>query len=429
MAIATRLAKGRFYYGWYIVGALFISSFSMASLNNSAPAFFLKPMTEELGWSRGFFSTAVWINTPISSLIAMVLWPIIDRHGARGVMMGGGLALGLGTMALSLVQAEWHFAVIKSIVMPLGSVGLGGVMATLVVPNWFVKKRGRVLAFTVMGQSLGAIVAPPLLTYLLSILYWRHAWIVTGLAIIVLNVIPAALFMRRRPEDLGLLPDGDSPRPQDDTVKTILNPEVTWSRREILRAPTFWLVAFASPLGLLGMMVIGQHLIPYLTDPEINFSREKAAVIMMTISIVALTVKMPWGFIMERSPIRYSLAICFFSVGAGMALIALAGTNLAVIILAAVFLGIGRGGDIPLQGFLWAGYFGRSSQGKARSMAMPAQAFIYGPLGPILTGFVWDFTKTYRPIFPFYAIPSAIGVTLILLARHPQKPAQPVLIR
>ncbi len=390
-------------------------------MSSFVPGLFLKPMTEELQWSRGFFSTVVSLSQLASSPLAMLLWPLVDRRGARGVMIVCGLIWGVGIMALGLVQTQWHFVLVKTLIMPLGNVGVGLMMSMFVVTNWFIRKRGRVVAITAMGVSVGGIVTTPLTTYLITSIGWRHAWIVLGLMTIALNVIPAALFMRRRPEDLGLLPDGDSPGAKASREASQAKSEATWTRRQVLSTRTFWLMAFALPLGMMGMGVVNQHLVPYLTDPGINFTPQMAAWVMTTVSIAALTVKLPWGFLVERWPVRYCFALCYAFLGIGVALVVLGGANLIVLVAAAALLGMGWGGNPPLQGMLWADYFGRPSQGMARSLATPISS-VASPVAPILAGFVWDLTGNYRSIFSLFTITPVVAIVLILFARRPRDP-------
>ncbi len=416
MAMAARLSRGRVYYGWYIVAALFISSTATTSF---VPAVFLKPMTQDLGWSRGFFSTAVALSGLMTSPLSMVLWPIVDRRGARGVMLVSGLILGFGTMALGLVQDRWHFFLIKTLLMPFGQVGVGPMMSMMVVPNWFVRKRGRAMAIAAMGMSVGSIFLPPLATFLIGALGWRQAWMVMGLIILVVLLTPVLLFLRRRPEDMGLLPDGDLAPATTAAGKPPPTIDVTWTRREALRNRTFWLLAFAIPLGMMGMGVVNQHFVAYLTD--MKYSPQSAAFIFSAVSVASLSIKLPWGFLMERVRPRFLYATAFALVGLGLIILVLAGADKGVLVLAAVVLGIGWGGNIPLQGFIYASYFGRQSQGKMRSLASPLTS-ISGPLGPILAGFVWDTTGSYHGIFTAYVGTAAVGVLLMLLTRPPVKP-------
>lgn len=424
MGVAERLAKGRFYYGWYLVAIFFISSFLSAGLNTEVLSFFLKPMTQELSWSRGFYSSVVWMGTVIGTPLALVLLPMVDRKGARGVMLVCGAVMGIGVAAQGLVHSEWQFILIRGIIIPLGSVGTGAMMGMLVVSTWFIKKRGRALGWTTMGLASAGVIFPPVATSMISHLGWRGSWMVLGLASLVLNVAMAWFFVRRRPEDMGLLPDGEPAGAQGQGKTGTGATEAAWSRREILRTPAFWVLSLAIPFGFLGFQVIKQHLIPYLTDPGIGFTGERAASIFVLVSLVSLLSKIPWGFVMERVTTIYCFSVCFALFGAGMAVLALSGSNVTGLYAGAILLGLGWGGSLPLQGMVWASYYGRGSQGMARSLATPV-ANLSGPLGPILAGFVWDLTGDYQTIFAAYAAPSLLCLFVILLARRPAKKPLP----
>ncbi len=423
MALAQALARRRIYYGWYIVGVVFVSGFLGAALNTDAPGFFIKPMTQDLGWSRGFFSTAVYMSTILASPLSMVLWPLVDRGKARPVMLVSGIVLGVGTMTLGLVTERWHFLLIKSLVIPFGTAGMGGMMGTLVLPIWFIKKRGRALAFGAMGLSLAGIITPPVATFLLSTVGWRQAWVILGAFALVLNVVLVSLIMRGRPEEVGLLPDGVQPANQAGSRPAQLpQVEVPWTRSDILRSPTFYLLAFAIPLGFLGFSVVKQHLPAYLTDAEMGFSLRTATLVLMTVSLVSLAIKVPAGFIMEKVPPRYCYAAALLFFGAGMGLLALGGPNRLPMFLGAGLVGAGWGINTPLTGLIFASYFGRTSQGLARGLATPVSAALTGPLGPVLAGIVWDITGTYRNVLMLYMATPVLAIILVLLAHPPKRP-------
>lgn len=239
-----------------------------------------------------------------------------------------------------------------------------------------------------------------------------------GLIILALQMTPVALILKRRPEDMGLLPDGDTATPATVSGRPAHAAEAAWSRREALRNRAFWLLAFAVPLGMMGMGVVNQHFVAYLTD--MKFSPQTAALMFSAVSMTSLSIKLPWGFLMDRIRPRFLYATAFTFVGLGLVVLVLAGANAVVLVLAAVILGVGWGGNIPLQGFIYASYFGRGSQGTVRSLASPVTS-LSGPLGPILAGVVWDMTGTYRGIFAAYVGTAALGILLVLMARPPVK--------
>ena len=418
MALATVLARRRLYYGWYIVAVAFLVNFVSLGINASAVGVFIKPMTEELGWSRGFFSLAVTLGSLIAAPLALAIGPIVDRRGARGMMLLGGFVIGAGTIALGFVHAQWQFLLLRTVLAPLAMAGLGQLATQVTVSNWFIKKRGRALGITIAGSPAGGMVTVLLATYLISALDWRRAWMVLGVVAWALILPATAIFMKRRPEDLGLLPDGEPPDIGAGPQKPAPPPEVTWTRREAMRTPALWLLAFGFPLGFLAATTLTQHLIPYLTD--IHLSRETAAFMMTLIFVTSMAVKPIAGIVAERVPPKHILAYMYALLGAGIGLLLMVGANKVALYFIVTFLGTAWGGIVVLQALLWANYFGRPSLGLVQSLAMPVSAAL-SPLGPVLAGYVWDITGSYRVIFTAYIAAEALAVVLVLLARPPRK--------
>ncbi len=419
MALAAALARGRIYYGWYIAAVAFLVNFITLGMNSYSPATFLKPMTEDLGWSRGFFSLAVSLSGLVSAPLALLVGPMVDRKGGRTFMLVGGIIMGATMIALGFVHAKWQFIALRSLLAPLAMAGVGQLVTQVTVSNWFIKKRGRALAILAMGMSSGAMIAPLLSTFLISAVGWRHAWMVLGL-ICWIPLAPVVLLMKRRPEDMGLSPDGVAPEASRGTGRLPASPEVTWTRREAVRTGAFWLFTLVFPLGMLGSSAIVSHLYPYLADT--GFTLKTVALMTMTLSLTALCVKPAWGFIAERVPPRYCLAVAFLLIGAGLGLLVVAAPHKLALYLSIVFLGTFYGATIPLQALLWANYFGRMSLGRVQSLSMPISS-LFNPIGPVLAGFMWDVTGSYRSIFTAYIGTQSLAALLILWARPPKKAA------
>src|SRR3990170_3226953 len=119
MALVRTLSRRRLFYGWYIVALAFLAQFVNwgQTINLSV---FLKPMAQELGWSRAWFMGVQAQGTLITGGLAPVVGPALDRHGGRWVMLGGGLVIGAGLMAVSLVQELWHFYLLRGVVVTTG---------------------------------------------------------------------------------------------------------------------------------------------------------------------------------------------------------------------------------------------------------------------------------------------------------------------
>ncbi len=421
MVLAARLSTSRIYYGWYIVGLIFITNMTFGGIGNFSPPMFLKPMTQELEWSRTFYSMTISLGAMVASPMALFLGPLIDRRGARIPMLAGGVMLGAGLIILGFVHTQWQFILVRGMLVPLGIMALAQVTPTVVVANWFIRKRGRAMAVTTMGMALGSTLIGPTATFLIGALGWRQAWMVLGVAAWFLVIPPVALLMKRRPEDIGLLPDGDATGPRARQGRPSTHAEVTWTRREAMRQPTLWLLAVAYPVGIVGMGAVNAHIYPYLTD--IKFTPQTAALITMSISLVSLLIKPPWGFLAERVQPRYCLMGAFLLISAGMTLLVLAGSSRTGLFVAAAVMGLGWGGCILLGGLLWANYFGRMTLGRVQSIASPIQS-AFGPVGPIVAARVYDVTGSYERIFTVFIGTTLLAAFLLLLTRPPVKREQ-----
>jgi MFS family permease len=139
-----------------------------------------------------------------------LIGPLIDRRGGRELMVVGALITGAGLAAIGLVQTLWRFYLVRGLVVSVGMLCMGSLVVNVVLANWFVRLRGRAVAFAAMGVSVAAIVLPPLTQWSIEQFGWRATWGILGARVILLVTAPAALIMRWRPEDMGLHPDGDS---------------------------------------------------------------------------------------------------------------------------------------------------------------------------------------------------------------------------
>jgi len=424
LAIAARLARHRLYYGWYIAGLVFASNMAAAGLGSGTSGMFIKPMTQDLGWSRTFFATTVSVSMILASPLSLFIGPLIDRRGARLPMMVGGFLLGAGLIAMGFVESRWQFLLVRALLVTLGLTALSQLAPSVAVANWFVKKRGRVMAITTMGLTTGFFIMTPVSAFLIEELGWRSAWTVLGLVAWALVLAPVALLMRRRPEDVGLLPDGES-GDMKATGRPTVRVETTWTRKEAMGTRTFWLAALALPIGAMTVDGILVHLFAYLTD--MDFSTQTATLVVMALYAGALAVKIPIGFIAERVPVRYCTAAIFVLIGVGIALLPVAGGNKPALFVTAFLIGLGWGGQPPMQGLTWANYYGRMSQGRVQSVAQPVSA-VLRPLGAVLAGYTYDRTGSYEGIFMVFVAIEVVAVVLALLALPPKKRDQAVAI-
>lgn len=415
--------RGRFYYGWVIVA---IGMLTLTSSAATAPPVFTQfnlPMTKEFGWSRTLYAGAFSVGTVGVALVSPIVGRLLDRYGSRPVITVGAFVLGGALLLLGTTQGLARFylgyALARSVSM--GVLGLG---VTTAIANWFIQKRGRTMALANMGRGLGASTMPLIAHFLILSAGWRRAWLVLGGLVWGLLILPAALFLRRRPEDMGLRPDGVAeapssayPTPGNPYPGPALGGETTWTLREAIKTPALWLLTLAELVRGLSAPGIGVHLKPYLMDRGLS-PTAAAGVVSLEAAFIGLG-GLAWGSLVEKLPIRHVMAAVLF-LNAGWVLLLLQVREPSLAFFIAVVYGLGLGGTFTLEAVIMANYFGRKSIGTIMGFIMPFQ-MAGTATGPLLSGIVYDLTGRYDAAFTIFALGWATSATAVFLARPPRK--------
>src|SRR6185295_8586857 len=303
----------KFYYGWYIVGVGILVNIAGTFAFSSTLSIFLKPITEELGVSRGAFSLIRTFEIGVAAMIVPLLGPWIDRHGGRGVLVLGVLMEGAGLLLSSQVQSFWQFALVRCSLVIAGEALLGSLVINVTIAQWFVRKRGRAMGIANLGTGIAKFSIPLLAASLFVLIGWRGTWAVFGIAAPLLVVVPALIFIRRSPEDIGLHPDGEppigspgsSPAQRDTSLasqRATLASDRVWTRAEALRLPTFWLLVITFGIASIGVAGLNLHIFSYVT--AIGYSPLIAASFMSTLALTQLGSTLVWGLLAQRFDIR-----------------------------------------------------------------------------------------------------------------------------
>jgi MFS family permease len=416
--LAQRLLPRSWFYGWVIVAVVMVCDFVQSQETFPILAIMLKPITEEFGWSRTAFVLPVAGGTVAGGFIGALLGPRIDRWGPRWVTAGAFAALGTLLMAMAWMQELWQYNALQVAARALTH-GVIGLTLVVVVPKWFVVQRGRAVALSGLGNRGGQFAMPPVALFLVRAAGWRWAALLQGAIVWVLAVLPAALLLRREPEDVGLLPDGMS-RAEWQRRQALASTggddlDVAVTPREALRSRAFYLLTLAgmgSPFAAAGLNL---HLFPYLTDSGIP---ETTAVAVVSTWLATNVVgSLLVGFLAERFTSR-RVTLWSYALAAGPVL-ALPFIHSAPAAFAyALVQGVGQGGSLALR-LLWADYFGRRHQGAIRGMTLPAQNVAIAS-GPITGALVFDLTGGYAQAFTAFGVSLLLACVAIFLARPPK---------
>ncbi len=420
--------KPRLYYGWYIVGVGILVNIAGTFAFSSTLSIFLKPITEELGVSRGAFSLIRTFEIGIAALIVPLLGPWIDRHGGRGVLVLGVVMEGTGLLLSSLVQSFWQFALVRCSLVIAGEALLGSLVINVTIAQWFVRNRGRAMGIANLGTGVAKLSIPLAAASLFVLVGWRYTWAIFGVVAPLLVVGPALVFIRRRPEDIGLLPDGDAVPSSAEEPSRPIHPvralrqriavaERSWTRAEALRLPTFWLLVFTFGIAGVGIAGLNLHIFSYVTD--IGYSPLIAASFMSTIALTQLGSTLLWGMLADRFDIRKVSCVQFLIQGIGL-VIAISSGEILFVYLGFFLYGTGLAGSFVLREVIWANLFGRASLGTVRGLSL-FFSHLFAASGAPFFGFLHDRTGSYHLSFTIFACALFTSSLLILLTRPPER--------
>ena len=414
----------RVYYGWAIVIATFVISFGEVPVFGPVLGVFILPMQEDLGWSRATIALGFTIGSISGSVTTFIIGSLLDRYGARIIVVSTGVVITIAMLGLSIMDQPWQFWTFFGIGRGAALAGIQ-VGTSVSIANWFIRKRGRALAIKGMGLRIGQATFPLIIFAIMAASSWRHAYLwLAGLTFICI-VVPSALYIRRRPEDMGLHPDGMAPDavPSEGTSNSSRPSrgrqegyEESWTIAEARKTRTLWLLVLFFFLAPFALGSINLHMVANFQDAGISPGLA-VSILSIYAATSSLTV-LPWGFLVERVHVRYAaMLMCVFQ-GMACVLIIVAKTYPMAVAFGLVF-GIGQAGWVVMQNLIFSDYFGRRHAGTIRGFTSPFR--ILGPFGPVFTGHVRDLTGSYTFAFQILTGFFVLMFVLLLLAVPPKK--------
>jgi sugar phosphate permease len=411
-----RLLAGRlpFYYGWVVLASLCCAGFSRQGLGIATLSIFVEPLAQEFGWTRTAISGAASLAGLLAAFVSPLIGPILDRQGSRFILCAAVLINGLLLLLLSLTPSLLIFYLLYGVARlnwasPF-DLGIYGALN-----NWFVARRTAASAVATLAQSAGLVAMPLIAQFAIVHDGWRAGWFVLGVVTLVVGFVPTWLFLVRRPEDLGLLPDRAVPALSDRAAAPPAEPR--FSRAQALRTPAFWLLLSYTVLVYPVQAGISLHQAPLMIERGLDST--VAATIVSFFSLMSAVATIVWGVIPRRVPIRYPMAVS----GLAMMMGALLMPNIASALngyVAAGLFGFGVGGILTLLPVAWADYFGRTNFGAIRSVALSAQVLAQA-CGPLISGALRDWTGSYQASLHCFAVLAALSVVAALVARQPTR--------
>ena len=406
-----------FYYGWIIVAVTFVT---MAIGVNARTAFslFFPPILDEFGWERGVTAGAFSFGFVVSGVVSPLIGRLMDRAGPRAVMELGVALMAGGLLLAPLTTQPWHLYLTIGVMVGAGSVCLGYSGQSLFLPNWFNRRRGLAIGLAFAGVGIGSMTLLPWVQHMIEQTGWRTACTAMGVVVLVV-LAPINLLLRKRPEDMGLRPDGDAaPSAASKGVSYVVDADwagIDWTLGRAIRTARFWWISLGYFGGLYIWYAVQVHQTKYLLD--IGFSSGVAVWALGAVSLLGIPGQIALGHISDRIGREWIWTVS--CLGFGICFAALIGLGYFPSLLLVYLMVLAQGalgyGLTSIMGAVVLEIFQGKHFGSIFGTVMLA-ALAGGAAGPFVTGYLHDLWGNYTLAFAIGIGVSAISAIAIWMA-------------
>jgi len=404
------------FWGWYVVFSSFVTLTLIYGARYSFGVF-VKPMFAEYDWPMTVISLAASINLLTYASAGIFAGWLLDRLAPKWITTVSILLATAGFVAAGFVSTPLGLYLSYGILVGVGSAGCGAVACTAAIGKWFVKKRGIAVGIAAMGIGVGTLIMAPLAAYIVKTFGWRSGFLCIAGLICAVGITISQIFMGKdNPQHYGLQPDGE-PAPPDHSIPGPTGDVFEApSIKPVLADHRFWLIVICNVFAVMTVMMTFVHQVPYATNSGID--KIKAAAAIGLIGMMGSCGKFFFGWLSDRiKDAKYSAALGFLLMGVGMFLLWRA-DNVITLYGFALFYGFGYGSLAPVTPYLISDRFGGQVIGVAYGLSTFFAAGVGGALGPLIGGYIFDKTGSYRPGWIISMI-CLLMISLLILALKP----------
>lgn len=403
----------KIYRGWWVVAAAFMAAAINIGSSQYAFGLFIEPLEDTFGWSRTQISAALSFSA-IGSITAPVVGRVLDRYGARPVMVVSLSLIAVSYVLRPLMTELWHWYAL-SVLQYLAFSGAAMLPAGRLVGMWFRRTRGRVMGITMMGNNFGGLFLPPVAGLIIATSSWRVAYL--AIATIALLTVTFSLVVVS--ETVPAEDSGRGKRPvRSQPGAGLRRIELTGvTLRDAMRTRSFYILMGAFLVGTLPFAMLLPQMIPHLTNE--GFSVTAASLALSVLAAFGMGGKLAFGLLAERISALRAMMLSFSGLGAVSLIMGTTGSSLIMWPSVPLF-GLFMGAFGTLSVLLVQDNFGLRYYGSI-SGAMNVVTAISFAVGPLVVGISFDATESYRVAFAIVAAAMALGV--ILLSQAPPRRA------
>jgi MFS family permease len=404
------------YYGWVVLVVGAIGGILSSPGQTYVISVFIDHFIVDLNVSRSMVSTLYTVGTLAGSFVLPFVGRQVDKRGPRMVLGFVCVLFGLTCIFMGYIQNAVGLGLGFFALRILGQGSLGLVCKNA-INQWWVRRRGLVMGIAGVATALlGSGSFPGVVNWMIPRYGWRVSYIILGVVILAVLVPLGTIFIRNRPEDYGLQPDGHADPDNDEPESVPI--EDNWTLNEAIKTPTFWIIALS--LGAMSALSTGLAFHFFSIFDDSGLSSTVAASVFLPIAAVGASVQFAGGMLIDRVPIRAMIALALLLQSA----VLLVAPNLASAEMAlgmGLMMGIRGGLQLIVSSVVWAKFFGRRYLGTITGVTSTLMVGS-SALGPMPFGVARDWFGSYHTILTVFAVPPVIlAIVCLIYAKTPRR--------
>jgi len=413
------ISKDKVFYGWFIVAISLVIMTAAYGVYFSWPVFYVS-ILDEFGWSRAETALIFSVGSIVYTFASPASGILFDKFGPRKLFLFSAIIIALGALGCSQARAVWQFYIFFGVLVAFGACAAGFVPNLALVSNWFEKKRATAVGISQIGTR-DSFLLTPLIQLAILTLGWRYSYLVLAAATAII-IIPLSLFLRARPQDMGLLPDGsttvedEGQTKQSEADSLIVDKEwasTEWTMLKAAKTHQFW-AFFVTHLGSgFAFTALLNHFVALISD--IGFTAMFAANLLLIFAVTAIIGRC-LGFVSDfiGRELAFTLSMTIMLLPLPILLVAEESSPWLLYVFIICF-GFGSGVYSPFKGAAEADVF----QGKRLGTIVGSANMGYGlgaAFGTWLYGYIFDVTGTYALAIIITMIAVSIQIPAIWVA-------------
>jgi predicted MFS family arabinose efflux permease len=388
------------YHGWWVVFCAFAIALYGWGLGFYGLSLYLVALHKAHGWSPATISSAITFYYVAGAFLVMQVGDVIQRHGARLVVMIGVALMGLGVLALTVIDRPWQLYLAFAIMIP-GWAAMGGGAINTLIAQWFNRRRGLAASLALNGASCGGLLFAPAFAWAIDTLGFATACL-AAVAVVLATMWPlAAVVLRPR--------RGDEHDAGDEKAAVHDDNGAPMTRAELLREPRYLTMLGAFSLGLLAQISFIAHQVAFL-EPALGLKGAGWAVSLTSVS--ALGGRLAIGLVIDTVDRRLASA-AVLGVQVASMVVLLSSDSVVALHVGCLLFGFGVGNLITLPGLIVQQEFPRRDFARAVSLNVAINQLV-AALGPSLLGVLHDLSGSYRSSLLACLVLQAAAAILVL---------------